>query len=48
VAATVVPPRVPGEAHLTGEASEKRTAAPAEGEPVDALRDEIDAKRRTR
>lgn len=47
VAATVVPPLVPGEAHLTGEAGEKGAAAPpAKDERIDALRGEIEAKRR--
>jgi hypothetical protein len=46
VAATMAPPFVPGEAHLTGEASEKDAGAPAKDERIDALQGEIEAKRR--
>jgi hypothetical protein len=47
VAATVAPPFVPGEAHLTGDAREKSEAsAPGKDERIDALQGEIDAKRR--
>ncbi|HEX8910683.1 MAG TPA: hypothetical protein VF805_15870 [Anaeromyxobacteraceae bacterium] len=46
VAATVAPPLVPGEAHLTGEAGEKKAGAPVKDERIDALASEIDAKRR--
>ena len=46
VAATVAPPFVAGEAHLTGAASEKDAGAPTKDERIDALQGEIEAKRR--
>jgi len=46
VAATVAPPFVPGEAHLTGEAGEKKVGTPVHDERIDALQGAIDAQRR--